>query len=49
VEFAGGAPGQIGGLYQINLRLPEGLTSGRYSVRINVAGQNSAPIILNLN
>jgi uncharacterized protein (TIGR03437 family) len=49
VEFAGGAPGQIGGLYQINLRLPDGLPSGRHIVRINVAGQNSAPITLTLN
>jgi len=28
VEFAGGAPGQIGGLYEIAVRVPEGLERG---------------------
>ena len=44
VEFAGGAPGQIGGLYQINLKLPEGIPSGTHNVVISIAGQRSLPL-----
>ena len=49
VEFAGGAPGQIGGLYQINLKVPAGLTPGRHQVIVTVAGQRSAPLAVNFN
>ncbi|MBY0507831.1 MAG: hypothetical protein K2X03_28215 [Bryobacteraceae bacterium] len=44
VLFAGGAPGQIGGLYQINLRLPDALAPGAHAVVLRVAGQNSNPL-----
>ena len=40
VEFAGGAPGLLGGVYQVNALLPEGLTAGRYPVVVTVAGQS---------
>ena len=40
VEFAGGAPGLLGGVYQINAVLPEGLAAGRYPVVVTVAGQS---------
>ena len=40
VEFAGGAPGLLGGVYQVNALLPEGLPAGRYPVVVTVAGQS---------
>jgi uncharacterized protein (TIGR03437 family) len=42
VSFAGAAPGQIGGLYQVNVTMPAGLAAGTYPLRLAVAGQ-SAP------
>jgi uncharacterized protein (TIGR03437 family) len=48
VEFAGGAPGQIGGLYQINLKLPESVSPGQHNVVISVAGQRSSPLAVTL-
>ncbi len=41
VIFAGGAPGQIGGLYQINARVPFAAASGLREIVVKVAGQNS--------
>jgi uncharacterized protein (TIGR03437 family) len=48
VEFVGGAPGQIGGLYQINLKLPEAVRPGQHNVVISVAGQRSSPLAVTL-
>jgi uncharacterized protein (TIGR03437 family) len=39
VEFAGGAPGMIGGVYRIDVRVPEGLASGTQRVVVEVEGQ----------
>ena len=39
VNFAGGAPGMIGGLYQIDARVPEGLAAGPQPVVVEVEGQ----------
>jgi uncharacterized protein (TIGR03437 family) len=44
VLFSGAAPGQIGGLYQVNLRVPSGLTPGANSLVLSVAGQSSPPV-----
>ena len=41
VEFAGGAPGFIGGLYQVNVRIPGNTPSGVQSVEFEVAGQST--------
>lgn len=49
VEYSGGAPGQIGGLYQINLRLPAGLSPGPHQLRISTSGVDSPPLTVNLN
>ncbi|MBM3760818.1 MAG: hypothetical protein FJW36_11285 [Acidobacteria bacterium] len=49
VEYSGGAPGQIGGLYQINLRLPEGITPGPHQVRITANEITSPPLTVILN
>jgi uncharacterized protein (TIGR03437 family) len=37
VEFAGGAPGQIGGVYEIDVRVPEGLAAGPQQVVVETA------------
>ncbi|MBM3787937.1 MAG: hypothetical protein FJW30_26615 [Acidobacteria bacterium] len=42
VLFAGGAPGQLGGVYQINIRVPEGLPSGLHPVTLTVGEQSTA-------
>ena len=39
VAFAGGAPGQIGGLYQINVQVPEGIEPGLREIVVKVDGQ----------
>ena len=44
VEFAGGAPGGISGLYQINLFKAGGFSPGTHRVVVVVAGQRSAPL-----
>jgi|GEM_PF-1238151 len=44
VLFAGGAPGQISGLYQVNVQLPEGLVPGPQPLILRVANQNSNPL-----
>ena len=44
VVFAGGAPGQIGGVYQINVRIPAGLAPGPQPVAVSVSGQNGPPV-----
>jgi len=43
VEFAGGAPGLIGGVYQVNVRIPEALGPGDHPVVLTVADQSSTP------
>ncbi len=48
VEFAGGAPGLLGGVYQVNVLVPEGLTAGRYPVVMTVAGESSKAYDLTL-
>ncbi len=48
VEFAGGAPGLLGGVYQVNVQVPEGLTAGRYPVVVTVAGESSKAYDLTL-
>ena len=48
VEFAGGAPGLLGGVYQVNVQVPEGLTAGRHPVVVTVAGQSSKTYELTL-
>ena len=42
VEFAGGAPGLIGGVYQINVRVPQGLAAGPQPIVVEVEGQPAA-------
>ena len=39
VEFAGAAPGYIGGLYQVNVRIPSNAPAGAQSVEFEAAGQ----------
>lgn len=39
VEFAGGAPGQIVGMYRLDVRIPEGLEPGSHEVTVQVTGQ----------
>jgi uncharacterized protein (TIGR03437 family) len=46
VEFAGGAPGAIAGVNQINVRIPDGLSAGPQTVLIEVAGQASQPVTI---
>ena len=38
------APGQIGGVYQINVRIPAGLAAGPQPVAVSVSGQNGPPV-----
>ncbi|MEK7403467.1 MAG: hypothetical protein AAB225_00020 [Acidobacteriota bacterium] len=46
VEFAGGAPGMIGGMYRIDVRVPEGLAPGPHPVLIEVEGQPASASLL---
>ena len=46
VVFSGGAPGQIGGVYQINVRIPAGLAAGPQPVAVSVSGQNGPPVLI---
>lgn len=46
VLFAGGAPGQIGGVYQMNVRVPKGLASGAQPLQIRVAEYPAKPVII---
>lgn len=41
VLFAGGAPGLIGGVYQVNLELPANLDAGAHTLSLSVAGQTA--------
>jgi uncharacterized protein (TIGR03437 family) len=43
VLFAGGAPGMVGGMYRIDVRIPEGLSSGPQRVVVEVADFSSDP------
>jgi len=45
VEFAGLAPGFVG-LYQVNVRLPEGLAGGEAQVVLEIGGRRSHAIPL---
>ena len=42
VEFAAGAPGSIGGVFQINLRIPAKLRTGSHPIEIDLAEQTTA-------
>jgi uncharacterized protein (TIGR03437 family) len=44
VEFAGGAPGILGGVYQVNVAIPEGVAPGSYPLVLRVGGQESKPL-----
>jgi uncharacterized protein (TIGR03437 family) len=44
VVFAGAAPGQIGGVYQVNVRVPSGLAAGGHPLVVQVGGQ-AAPAV----
>jgi uncharacterized protein (TIGR03437 family) len=39
VVYAGGAPGMIGGMYRIDVRVPESLAPGPHPITAEVAGQ----------
>jgi uncharacterized protein (TIGR03437 family) len=39
VLFAGAAPGQLGGVYQVNLRVPASMAPGEHRLTLRVAGQ----------
>jgi uncharacterized protein (TIGR03437 family) len=41
VLFAGGAPGLIGGVYQVNVELPAELAPGEQTLTLSVAGQTA--------
>ena len=41
VQFAGGAPGQIGGLYKVNVRVPSDVQAGPAPLVLRVAEQAS--------
>jgi len=42
VLFAGGAPGLPGGVYQVNFRVPSGLSAGRQAIELTVGGESTA-------
>jgi uncharacterized protein (TIGR03437 family) len=42
IIFAGGAPGQLVGVYQVNAKIPEGTPPGPASVELTVAGQSTS-------
>jgi uncharacterized protein (TIGR03437 family) len=46
VQFAGGAPGTIAGVNQVNLRVPGGLSAGSQTVLMEVAGQPSQQVTI---
>jgi uncharacterized protein (TIGR03437 family) len=39
VEFAGAAPGMLGGVYRLDVRIPADLPAGLHEVRVEVPGQ----------
>lgn len=41
VDYAGSAPGEIAGLLQVNVRVPEKCPAGRVSLSVSVAGQSA--------
>jgi uncharacterized protein (TIGR03437 family) len=43
VLYAGGAPGQVAGLMQVNVKIPEEITAGEVPVEIQVGDANSQP------
>ncbi len=44
VLFSGAAPGQIGGVYQVNVRVPVGLAAGAQPLVLRVGGQAAPPV-----
>ena len=45
-QFAGGAPGQVAGLAQINVQIPPGVQPGGYvPVAMKVGDQTSGPAV----
>ena len=43
VLYAGAAPGQVAGLMQVNVRVPEGIASGLMPIVVSVGGNTSQP------
>ena len=43
VNFAGGAPGLVAGVIQVNAQIPAGLTAGNVPVVVQVGTSNSQP------
>ena len=48
VEFAGGAPGLLGGVYQVNVVIPDELGAGTYPVTITVGEQTSKAVAVTI-
>ena len=46
VQYAGGAPGQVAGLMQVNVQIPSGVQPGGYvPVVLQVGDQTSSPVV----
>jgi uncharacterized protein (TIGR03437 family) len=43
VQYAGGAPGQVAGLMQVNVRIPAGVSTGDVPIEIQVGDAKSQP------
>jgi uncharacterized protein (TIGR03437 family) len=43
VNFAGGAPGAVAGVIQVNAQIPSGITVGAVPVVVQVGTSNSQP------
>ena len=46
ILYAGAAPGQVAGLLQVNLRVPEGIASGLLPIVLSVGGAPSQPGVM---
>ena len=46
IQYAGGAPGQVAGLMQVNVQIPSGVQPGGYvPVVLQVGDQTSSPAV----
>jgi uncharacterized protein (TIGR03437 family) len=43
VRYAGAAPGQVAGLFQVNARIPDDAASGEVPIQVQVGGASSQP------